>query len=538
MAAPERDSDVLIVGAGASGAAAAWSLSRRGLRVTCLEQGRWIDPSEYAHTRQDYELARQTSFAKDPNVRDWPEDYPINNSGTPIYPLMVNAVGGSTVHWSGHFPRMRPSDFRVRTLDGVADDWPFTYWDLEPFYDLNDSMVGVSGLAGDPGNPPRSPRQTPPLAFDAGCEAYLRGLEKLGWHWWPCDNALISEPFGENRSPCNCCGPCDIGCPIGAMSSAHVTYWPKAVAQGVQLITHARAEQITVDRAGRATGALYYDAQGVRQSHTADVVVMAANGVGTPRLLLNSTSARFPHGLANNSGVVGAYLMFHPVALVSGVFEEIVNGQRGPIGGLMNCQEFYETDISRGFVRGFELQLSRNVGPLSVATGGILGSSVPWGSEHHQALRSRYAHTMTMSVMLEDLPEPENRVTLDPDLTDAHGIPAPRIEYRLGENSLRILDFSIERGRELFEAADAVEVLVDPLVREAGWHLMGTCRMGDDPERSVLNGRGQAHECPNLFVIDGSTFTTSAAVNPTSTIQAVALRCADWLGRNYRAVAT
>ena len=538
MAAPKLDSDVLIVGSGASGAAAAWSLSRRGLRVTCLEQGRWVDPSEYAHSRPDYELARQTSFAKDPNVRGWAEDYPINNSGTPIYPLMVNAVGGSTVHWSGHFPRMRPSDFRVRTLDGVADDWPFTYWDLEPYYDLNDSMVGVSGLAGDPGNPPRSPRQTPPLAFDAGCEAYLRGLEKLGWHWWPCDNALISEPFGENRSPCNCCGPCDIGCPIGAMSSAHVTYWPKALAQGVQLITHARVEQITVDRAGRATGALYYDDQGVRRSHTAGVVVMAANGVGTPRLLLTSTSARFPDGLANNSGVVGAYLMFHPVALVSGVFQEVVNGQRGPIGGLMNCQEFYETDLARGFVRGFELQLSRNVGPLSVANGGILGHPVPWGSDHHEALRSRYAHTMTTSVMLEDLPEPENRVTLDPELTDAHGIPAPRVEYRAGENTQRMLEFSIARARELFEAAGAVEILVDPLVQESGWHLMGTCRMGDDPERSVINGWGQAHECPNLFVIDGSTFTTSAAVNPTSTIQAVALRCADWLGRNYREVAT
>ena len=229
--------------------------------------------------------------------------------------------------------------------------------------------------------------------------------------------------------------------------------------------------------------------------------------------------------------------MFHPVAFVSGVFEEVVNGQRGPIGGLMNCQEFYETDLARGFVRGFELQLSRSGGPLSVANGGILGHPVPWGSEHHEALRSRYAHTMTTSVMLEDLPEPENRVTLDPGLTDAHGIPAPRVEYRAGENTQRMLEFSIERGRELFEAAGAVEILVDPLVQESGWHLMGTCRMGDDPERSVINGWGQAHECPNLFVIDGSTFTTSAAVNPTSTIQAVALRCADWLGQNYREVA-
>ncbi len=533
MASPAFDSDVLIVGSGAAGAAAAWSLSRGGLRVTCLEQGRWIDPSEYAHARPDYELARQTTFAKNPNTRRWPEDYPVHTGGSVIEPLMVNAVGGSTVHWSGHFPRMRPSDFRVRSLDGAADDWPLTYWDLEPFYDLNDANVGVSGLAGDPGNPPRSPRQTPPLAFDAACEAYARGLEKLGWHWWPSDNALISAPFGQGRQPCNACGPCDIGCPIGAMSSAHVTYWPRALAQGVTLVTHARVEQITVDRAGRATGALYYDADGARRHHSAAVVVLAANGVGTPRLLLNSVSAQFPHGLANNAGVVGTNLMFHPVAFVSGVFPQVVNAQRGPIGGLMNCQEFYETDTSRGFVRGFELQLSRNVGPLSTATGALQGELAPWGGGHHAFVQSRYAHTVTITTMLEDLPEAENRVTLDPDLTDDHGIPAPRTAYRLGQNSERMLGFAIERARELLDAAGASEILVDPLVSEAGWHLMGTCRMGADPARSVVDQWGRAHECPNLFVIDGSTFTTSAAVNPTSTIQAIALRCADWLGRNF-----
>ena len=528
------ESDVLIVGAGAAGAAAAWSLSRSGLKVTCLEQGRWIEKSEYAHGRPDYELARQSEFHKDTNVRRWPEDYPINASGTPIRPLMMNAVGGSTVHWSGHFPRMRPSDFRVRTLDGIADDWPLTYWDLEPFYELNDSMIGVSGLSGDPGNPSRGARQTPPLGFDAACEAYFRGLDKLGWHWWPSDNALISEAFGQDRSACNACGPCDIGCPTASMSSAHVTYWPMAIENGVELITHARVEEVTVDGDGRARGVVFWDESGVRREHTARVVIVAANGVGTPRLLLNSVSSQFPKGLANHSGLVGTHLMFHPVGFVTGVFDELLDAQRGPLGGLMNCQEFYETDMSRGFVRGFELQLSRSVGPLTTANGGLSGVPVAWGAGHHRALGKLYRHAITITVMGEDLPEEINRVTIDPQLTDADGIPAPLVCYRLGANTKKMMPFAIARAQELCEAAGAAEVLVDPLVQDSGWHLMGTCRMGNDPERSVVDQWGCSHECRNLFVIDGSVFTTSGAVNPTSTIQAIALRCADWVSRNFQ----
>ena len=187
MASSPAVADVLIIGAGASGAAAAWSLTSAGLDVVCLEQGDWVDPTDYPHSSPDWELHRQTDFAKDPNVRQRPEDYPLNNDATPITPLMFNAVGGSTIHWSGHFPRFRPSDFRVRTLDGVADDWPISYWDLAPYYEENDANIGVSGLNGDPGSPPRTPRQTPPLGLDAASETYIRGLEKLGWHWWPSD---------------------------------------------------------------------------------------------------------------------------------------------------------------------------------------------------------------------------------------------------------------------------------------------------------------------------------------------------------------
>ncbi len=528
--------DALIIGAGASGAAVAWRLAQAGMKVVCLEQGGWLDPNDYPHKRADWELQRQRDFSVDPNERKRPEDYPLDVQDTPVTPLMFNAVGGSTIHWSGHFPRFRPSDFHVETLDGVADDWPLDYWDLEPYYNQNDAFIGVTGLAGDPANPPRSPRSTPPLGLGPAGEAYVRGLEKLGWHWWPADSALVSEPFGDGRPACNNCGPCDLGCPIGAMSSAHVTYWPKAVDMGVRLVTHARVREITVDHRGLASGAIYFDRNGDIREERAPLVILACNGVGTPRLMLNSTSSMFPDGLGNSSGLVGRNLMFHPNAFVTGIFEENLEAFRGPIGTLLHSQEFYETDVDRGFVRGLQLQLVRGVGPLSTAVGGFTSSPVPWGSSHHQVLRERFSHSLTLGVMIEDLPEPHNRVTLDPNLCDGDGIPAPKINYTMSDNSSKAVAFGIERARELFEAAGARTVLVDPLVRRSGWHLMGTARMGDDPAESVVDKWGRSHDVLNLFVVDGSLFVTCASINPTSTIQALALRTADWITDNRREI--
>ena len=168
--------------------------------------------------------------------------------------------------------------------------------------------------------------------------------------------------------------------------------------------------------------------------------------------------------------------------------------------------------------------------------GGLVPEPVPWGADHRRVLRERLAHTLTVTVMIEDLPEPANRVALDPELADAEGIPAPKVTYRLSPNSRAGLDFGIARARELLEAAGAHEVLVDPLMREAGWHLLGTARMGDEPGASVVDPWGRAHAVPNLFIVDGSVFVTSAAVNPTTTIQALALRTAEWIARNHREV--
>jgi choline dehydrogenase-like flavoprotein len=525
--------DVLIVGAGASGAAVAWSLAEAGFRVVCLDQGDWVAPEALPHTRDDWELHRLTDFNADPNVRCLPADYPINDEASTFTPLMFNAVGGSTIHWSAHFPRYHPSDFRVRSLDGVGDDWPLTYSELEPFYDLSDRVTGVSGLTGDPSQPPRSDRGTPPVPIGRLGALIASGFDKLGWHWWVSDGAILSEPY-DGRPGCNLCGPCDLGCPTGARASTDVTFWPRALRHGAELRTGCRVREVSMSADGKARGVLYYDRDGALQEQRAPLVILACNGIGTPRLLLNSRSSTCPEGLANRSGLVGKNLMFHPFAAVGGVFPgEGLESSSGPIGSIVFSHEFYETDLQRGFVRGFGLQIVRQSGPLHTALGGFTSRRIPWGDAHHRIFAERFDQMVNIGVMGEDLPEPVNEVVLDPDLSDAHGIPAPLVRYRLSDNSVRMLDFGVARAGQVLEAAGATEVLVNSPLRPSGWHLLGTCRMGDHAAESVVDRWGRAHDVDNLFIVDGSTFVTSAAVNPTTTIQALALRTADYIKRTH-----
>ena len=533
MSSKTDTADVLVIGAGMSGGAFTWSLSETGIEVTCLEQGGWPIPSRYPSTHEDWELHITSDYHFDPNVRGLPEDYPVNTDDSAIVPFMYNAVGGSAIHWGAHFPRMRPSDFRVKTLDGVADDWPLTYYDLEPYFDLNDKMTGVAGLAGNPAYPPMPPRQTPPLGIGKQGNKLAEGFERLGWHWWPAESAINSAPY-DGRPACTYGGPCVTGCYVKAKSSADVTYWPKAIANGATLKTGARVAEITVGPDGLADGAVYYDAQGVVQHKKARFVVMAANGVGTPRLLLTSRSAQFPDGLANGSGLVGKNLMFHPVAATVGIFDEDMEAYKGPLACSVTSYEHCETDLSRGFVRGYQLQSNRQLGPVNTSLGGPLERPIPWGDAHHGAFDARFGKIIPVAALGEDLPELHNEVVLDSELTDAHGIPAPKVNYTMSENSTRMMDEAVARMEELMVASGAVGTASNRTMRGAGWHLLGTARMGSDPSDSVVDGYGRAHDVKNLFVIDGSLFVTSGAVNPTSTIQALALRVADYLKGNAR----
>jgi choline dehydrogenase-like flavoprotein len=516
--------DVLIIGAGASAAAAAWSLADTRMRIVCLEQGDWPDPAKHPSTGRDWEARQTTDRALSPNQRRLPADYPINDEASPIKIANFNAVGGSTILFGAHFPRFHPSDFKVRTLDGVADDWPIDYWALEPFYAENDRMMGVSGLAGDPAYPPKTP-PLPPLPLGRSGQTLARGFNKLGWHWWPSDTAIISRDY-EGRARCINLGHCTAGCAQGAKGSVDVSYWPVVVRAGVEVRTGCRVREISCNDDGWVTGAVYYDADGVEQFQAAEVVMLAANGVGTPRLLLNSVSKRFPNGLANSSGLVGKNLMFHPCSLATGVFEEEQDGHRGPSNWL-SSQQFYETDLERGFVRGYTLEFARSSGPVMTALGGMMSGAVPQGEAHHDAMRRHFNHQTGIITLCEDLPEETNTVTLDPELKDAHGIAAPKITYKISDNSQRMLEHSRDRSIEALRAAGAYEVRDQTPVTAGGWHLLGTARMGKDPQRSVVNEWGRTHDVKNLFIIDGSLFVTAGAVNPTPTIQALALYIAD-----------
>ncbi|MCZ6515359.1 MAG: GMC family oxidoreductase [Acidobacteria bacterium] len=526
--------DVLVIGSGAAGAAVAKHLAEKGAKVVCLEQGDWVNPAEYPSTQPDWEIQlRRGPWSFNPNVRRKPEDYPIVSAGNDAPEvLMFNAVGGSTIHWTGHFPRFHPSDFRVKTLDSVADDWPITYRDLEPYYEANDREMGVAGIDGDPCNPPRNARPTPPLPLGTLGETIARGFDKLGWYWWVSDNAIISKDY-QGRPACTLHGKCMFGCPIGSKASMDVTYWPKAIKKGAVLKTRARVREITVDSQGRAQGVLYFDAGGNLQEAKAHVVVVCCNGIGTPRLLLNSKSKHFPQGLANSSGWVGKNFMIHPFRFLEGVFDASMNGWQGPFGIPAFSQHFYETDHTRGFVRGYSYLLERSFGPLHQAWGGFGSHPIPWGPDHHKVMKERFGRIIRITLLGEDLPEERNRVELDPDVTDSDGIPAPRVIYTYSENSLRMHEHFRKTGTEVLRAAGAKEVLDSGIIQPA-FHLMGTARMGDDPKNSVVDAWNQAHDVKNLFVVDGSSFTTSAAVNPTSTIGALALRAADGIWERRR----
>jgi choline dehydrogenase-like flavoprotein len=311
-----------------------------------------------------------------------------------------------------------------------------------------------------------------------------------------------------------------------AKASIDITYWPHALRARVELRTRCRIREITTYDQRMASGVIYYDPNGIERFQPAHIVILAANGIGTPRLLLNSTSGRFPDGLANSSGLVGKNLMLHPWPMIFGYVGDELDGDRGP-QTVMWSKEFYETDPARGFMRGYTLQFTRGTGPANEAITSMAAGRLPWGRDHHCIFRSLHYHRLLIGVACEDLPEEHNCVTLDPALTDSHGIPAPKIDYAISENTRLMMEHGIARASEILEAAGAKNISCSRTLLNSPGHLLGTARMGLDPRRSVVNEWGRCHDVKNLFIVDGSIWVTSGGVNPTSTIQALALYIAD-----------
>lgn len=531
---------VLIIGSGASGAMMALSLAEAGLDVVCLEQGDWTTAEQHPHFSPDWEWKLNTDWGLVANNRGRSSDYPVDTRDE--MSTMWNAVGGSTVIYTGVWPRLRPSDFRKGTEHGCAPDWPISYEDLLPYYEASDRLIGVSGLAGDPALPPCGPFPTGPLHHGPFGRAAAAGFERLGWHWWPIPVSVISEDY-DGRKGCNNCGNCQSGCPRGSLGDMSVVIWPKALRQGARLKTMARVEEIEIDANGRAKGAVYINRlTGERERQTADVVVVAANGIGTPRLLLLSQSGRFPNGLANSSDQLGRNLMHHTIVLSEIWTPEPIATHIGPSGALIS-EQFAETDVSRGFVNGFNINVLRPNGPGGQMANSFTGKLAPWGKAHRGYFDSHFDHVICAAALGDDLPQSSNRVTLSSTIFDSNGMAAPHIHYKPHENDRLLMGYSKERLRDLAHAVNATDYAINDHVTGGEycpptWHHLGTARMGNHRETSVINKWHQSWDVPNLYIVDGSSFPTGGPVNPTSTICALALRAAEHLKTQFRDATT
>jgi choline dehydrogenase-like flavoprotein len=517
-----RAADVVVIGCGAGGGVIAKELGESGLAVVVLEAGPRFDPEQaYPTERRDFEIASEGVF----RARDHRRDH-YTTGGSSFRYDHVKGVGGSTLHYVAISPRLHQSDFLALSRDGVAQDWPFRYEDLEPYYTRVEWELGVSGPDGEEANPfdpPRSRRfPTPPHPFNLAGQVLKRGADRLGLHYVR-DPVAIPTLDWQGRVACVGAGTCRLGCKIRAKSSIDVTYVPKAEATGrVEIRAECMAREITVDPKGRARSVVYFDREGREREIPARVIVVAGNAVETPRLLLLSRSPQFPDGLANSSGLVGRYFTEHMGVFVRGLFAERLDPWRGvPTAGLI--QDFYETDPRNDFVRGWTIVGSLgHHWPLSIAR--EIGG---WGEEHKKQMKKYFSHFVGLASIGEQIPDLRNRIELDPVVKDSHGLPVPRITSEPRENERAMIRKISVTLREILSAAGASEIWEEEFQSGASSHYMASCRMGTDPRTSVVDGWGRAHDVPNLFVADGSVFPSVGAVNPALTISAIATRTAE-----------
>jgi choline dehydrogenase-like flavoprotein len=530
--------DFVIVGSGAAGGVLAKELATAGFDVVVLEQGPWRQASQFTHDELAIEQRHDwLNIATEPvqTFRTTEAEAPRRNTGLNV--RYMRGVGGSTVHFAANYWRFRPSEFKERSMlgsipgTGVAD-WPITYEELEPYYAKVDWEIGVSGAPG-PFDPPRSrPYPMPPLPVKSSGVLLERAAKKLGLHAQPAPLAINSQPR-DGRSGCMACGRCaNYGCEFGAKSSTLVTVIPKAVATGrCEIRTECTVFRVDTNAKGRATGVVYWDREGLERRQKARATILAANGAETTRLLLMSTSPRFPHGLANSSGLVGRYLMFNCYESTFGRFEHPLNEYKGAVAGRI-IHDFYEHDPKRGFYGGGGIDARFPYGPIGFALG-ILPKDVPsWGREYTRALREYYTHTVRFTGHLTSVPQLANSITLDAEHTDARGRPSLCLTYEDHPDDRKTQHWFQTKTRALMEAAGASKIWDQPIAPSDGSvQLLGTARMGNDPRESVVDRYHRTHDVPNLFVCDGSSLVTSGRGNPTMTIQALAFRAAEHIAR-------
>ena len=527
--------DFAIVGSGAAGGVMARELSRAGFSVVLFEQGRFLSANQFEHDELEYWYL--SGITNDPvrNPQSFRSDPAARAQHVPDKPPLwyARTVGGSSVHFTANYWRFHEIDFdersRLGAIPGASlEDWPIRYADLEPYYTKVEWEVGVSGLAGaSPFDPPRSrPYPMPPLPVKSSGVLFERGARKLGLHPFPAPMAINSQPYG-GRPACAHCGFCHgFACEMQAKSSTLVTMIPQAQETGrCEVRAESYVVRVSTNKQGRADGVAYFDAQGREQFQKARAVVLCANGAETPRLLLMSENAKFPQGLANSSGLVGKYLMFNYTVRAAAVFEHELNEYKS-VQVTRVLHDFYDSDPRRGFYGGGGLDA--RIGPQPTTWALRTATEGPyWGKAYKQRL-AEFPRSMLVASHGTSLAVETNSVSLDPELKDAWGMPAIRVTYKDHPDDFACMRFLQDRSVEIAEAAGALRVTRSPIVEQtASTHLLGTCRMGNDPARSVIDRHHRTHDIPNLFLCDGSSLVTSGRGQPTMTIQALAFRAAE-----------
>jgi choline dehydrogenase-like flavoprotein len=502
--ADNEEVDVVIVGCGAGGSTMLQRLSHAGWTAVAIEAGPFWDPE--GDWVSD-EAGSHKLYWTEPRVIGGGDPVPLgsNNSG--------RGVGGSMIHYAGYVPRFHPSDFRTFTDDGVGADWPIDYRDLEPYYDDIENELPVAGDAWPWGVPHGYPHRPHPVSGNG--EIFLRGAMAAGIEARVGPVAIANGRFGH-RPHCIYRGFCLQGCKVNAKASPLVTHIPDALEHGAEIRADTMVTGVELDeRTGRAIGVRYLR-DGVEHLQRARLVVIAGYSIETPRLLLNSKSSRFPDGLGNDFDQVGRYLMVQGAPQTGGRFDSEVRMFKGPPPEV-SSEEFYETDPSKPYKRGFSIQ---NISPLPITWAEHVAAQGHWGA----ALRERmsdYVHWACLGGLCEFLPQPDNRVTLS-DETDSMGIPVARFDYTQCDNDRALMKAAQSTMERILQAAGATEVMT--IQRFA--HLVGGARMSTSEATGVVDQNCRMFAVPNVYITDGSVLPTQGSANPALTIMAIAARTA------------
>ncbi|HEY8162191.1 MAG TPA: GMC family oxidoreductase [Methylocystis sp.] len=500
--------DFLIVGAGAGGATLACKLAEKGFSVVVLEAGPFWRPLEDFASD---ELAQQIVYWTEDRITggDDPIELGGNNSG--------RGVGGSTIHFSMISLRFRPEWFKARSKLGYGFDWPISYEEMEPYYEEVEEALKIAGPVNYPWGPPRRRYPYRPHPVNAAGLVLARGAERLGVKWAPVPLATVSAPRGKSP-PCVYRGFCNYGCSTNAKQSALITWIPRALRAGAEIRDLAMAGRIEVDPQGRARGVEYFR-EGAWRFQRAKNVVVAGYAIETPRLLLNSACPRFPNGLANSSGLVGTHLMTHAGPGAWATFDEEIRWYKGP-PNMAVTEHWNYTDEGKDFVGCYSFM---SQGPLPMKWAQTVATSRGlWGAELQREMR-KYNHMAGFVPVAETQPRPQNRVELA-DEKDRLGLRIPKVTFSYSDNDKRLQKHAVRFMSDVLDAAGGYDIWTN---YQDTSHILGTCRMGDNPQTSVVDGDGRSWDIPNLWICDGSIFTTCGGVNPSLTIQALACRAAD-----------